>query len=447
MIKFLFCFLGFVLFKLRFWRAINILFLLTMRFLIFGHPIYYNIIFSYCFIDGISFFLILLTGWVVGLMCMSREVLYFKGNFIKVFLVVIILLIGFLFISFIVNNYLLFYIFFEIRLIPTFILILGWGYQPERIQAGLYLLFYTLAASLPLLMGIFFIDGKLLRVRYFFIEDQRSNIFLYFSLLLAFLVKMPMFLVHLWLPKAHVEAPISGSIILARVLLKLGGYGLMRMIPVFLKINVFFSRWWVRLSLYGGTLISLNCLRQIDLKSLIAYSSVAHMGVVLGGLITISYWGFNGCLIIMVAHGLCSSGLFCLANIRYERVHRRRILLNKGMLSFMPRLSLWWFLLRSSNIAAPPSFNLLGEIDLINRLVRWSWISMALIFFLSFFRGAYCLYIFSYRQHGVRVSGRYRALTISIREFKLVALHWVPLNLLFLNRERFLIYLNSLIKY
>lgn len=445
MIKFILCIFSLLLFKINFWFIINFIFIIFLIFIFLYTPLIYSVnVFNYFFIDNLSYCMILLRLWIVGLIFLSSENVYYMKNKVLKFNFILLILMIFLIISFFVNRCLLFYIFFEIRLIPTFILILGWGYQPERLQAGIYLLFYTLIASLPLLISIFYIDYQLNSISYIFLFNMGNYRYFYISIIMAFLVKIPMFLVHLWLPKAHVEAPISGSIILAGVLLKLGGYGLLRFLPVIIKLNIKFRGIWIILRLYGSILIRLNCLRQIDIKSLIAYSSVAHMGIVLGGLVIINNMGINGCFVIIIGHGLCSSGMFCLANVSYERTHRRRLLINKGLISLLPRIRMWWFLLRSSNIAAPPSLNLLGEIDLIIRIVSWSWLIIFLIFFVSLFRAAYCLYLFAYRQHGASYSGGFSFRTNSIREIFLIFLHWIPLNLLFLNSEVFLLYLNSL---
>lgn len=398
--------------------------------------------------DRLSYGLILLTLWICVLIITASRGVNSAGYKISYFLLIIIVLIILLILTFSTLNIFLFYLFFEASLIPTLCLILGWGYQPERLQAGLYLLFYTLAASLPLLLVIFYVNTKCGSLSLMMLTDWFvvGEFWIYYGIVGAFLVKMPIFMVHLWLPKAHVEAPVRGSIILAGILLKLGGYGLLRVMPVILKLGSRFNYVWVGVSLYGGVLVSLICLRQIDLKSLIAYSSVAHIGLVIGGIMTINVWGLSGAFTLMIAHGLCSSGLFSLANITYERLGSRRLLINRGLLHLMPRLALWWFLLRAGNMAAPPTLNLLGEITLLNRLIGWSWVTIVGLALLSFFRAAYTLFMYSYTQHGKLYSFNYRSYGGQAREYLILMLHWLPLNILIIKSEPvfFWVYLNSL---
>nr|APC25409.1 NADH dehydrogenase subunit 4 [Aedes albopictus]APC25422.1 NADH dehydrogenase subunit 4 [Aedes albopictus]APC25435.1 NADH dehydrogenase subunit 4 [Aedes albopictus]APC25448.1 NADH dehydrogenase subunit 4 [Aedes albopictus]APC25461.1 NADH dehydrogenase subunit 4 [Aedes albopictus] len=436
MLKFIFMlmFMFFLLFKKNiYWMVQNLIFLATSLFMIKISSLYYFCNISYYFgLDMISYGLILLSFWICGLILMASEGVIRYNNYINLFLFMIIFLLLMLIFTFSSMSMFMFYLFFESSLIPTLFLILGWGYQPERLQAGVYLLFYTLLASLPLLIGIFYIKNDTYTMNFIMLSYKNLyNLdFLYLCMVVAFLVKMPMFLVHLWLPKAHVEAPVSGSMILAGVLLKLGGYGLLRVFSIMQILGTKFNFIWVSISLVGGVLVSLICLWQMDLKSLIAYSSVAHMGIVLSGLMTMTYWGLNGSYTLMIAHGLCSSGLFCLANIAYERMSSRSLLINKGMLNFMPSLSLWWFLLCSGNMAAPPTLNLLGEISLLNSIISWSWLTMISLSLLSFFSATYTLFLFAYSQHGKIYSGMYFFSSGSSREFLLLMLHWLPLNLL-----------------
>nr|YP_009708252.1 NADH dehydrogenase subunit 4 [Figulus binodulus]QEV84358.1 NADH dehydrogenase subunit 4 [Figulus binodulus] len=427
---------------LSFW--INQCLFMVMTVLVFFHfgfGVSYSYISYMWGVDLLSFVMIILSLWICSLMIMASEKLFKLNYYSNLFMLVLLMLLVSLYCTFASMNLLVFYLFFEMSLIPVLILVIGWGYQPERIQAGVYLLFYTLLASLPMMVAIFFYYSRSGSLDFFFFEGSIDLLMFYFCMSTVFMVKFPMYFVHLWLPKAHVEAPVSGSMILAGIMLKLGGYGLMRLMGVFVQVALKVNWVYIAISLVGGFYVSMICMRQNDMKSLVAYSSVAHMGLVLGGVMTLNYWGLSGSFAMMVAHGLCSSGLFCLTNITYERLGSRSFFVNKGLINLMPSMALWWFLLSSSNMAAPPSFNLLGEIILINSLVSWGLGCMFFLALISFFSAVYSLYLYSYSQHGVLFSGLYSFSLGSIREYLLVFLHWVPLNLLVVKGEMFCLWL------
>nr|QGQ56398.1 NADH dehydrogenase subunit 4 [Pseudachorutes palmiensis] len=441
------CFLSGVILEVPWWWGLSWIYLFMLG-VLGAYPLQegYKLFSGWGWIDTTSFSLVLLSLLLLVLMYIASIKVYNAKGLKFLFSWMMNFLLLFLMGSFLSNNMLYFYFFFEASLIPTLILIVGWGYQPERLQAGVYFMMYTLLVSLPLLLALLYLQGKglgllmwdSLNFKYALDLGSMSEMCLSLVLMLAFLVKLPVFMGHLWLPKAHVEAPVAGSMILAGVLLKLGGYGLMRVLGKFTFLFCSLGSFLVSLSLVGMGLIGLVCCRMNDLKALVAYSSVAHMGLVICGIFSGVMWGLSGGLAMMVAHGLSSSGLFSFVNLMYERVGSRSIFMNKGLVSFIPSSALLLFMLCCGNISAPPSINLFSELMLIFGVYYYDSFTMLLFPFGSFLGAVFTFYMFSYVYHGKLHLNLLGALNPGGAEFHCVLLHIYIINLLLLKGGVFL---------
>nr|YP_636980.1 NADH dehydrogenase subunit 4 [Aspasma minima]BAC23796.1 NADH dehydrogenase subunit 4 [Aspasma minima] len=429
--------------------SLSLLYSLTLAFLSllwFNLPASTNWSFlnSYMATDALSIPLLTLTCWLLPLMIMASQnhTAHEPFNRKRLFITLLISLQVFLIMAFSSTEMMMFYVMFEATLIPTLILITRWGNQAQRLNAGTYFLFFTLAGSLPLLVALLTLQsysGSLSLLTLISTPDlpltTLGDKIWWLGCLAAFLVKAPLYGLHLWLPKAHVEAPIAGSMILAAILLKLGGYGMMRITMALGPISTKLSYPLIMLALWGVVMTSSICLRQTDLKSLIAYSSVSHMGLVTAAILIQTPLAYSGALILMIAHGLTSSALFCLANTNYERTHSRTLLLTRGLQTALPLMAFWWLFSSVANLALPPLPNLMGELFIITSLCNWSLGSLAFTGTGMLITAAYTLHMFLTTQQGPLPAHILSLSPTHTREHLLIMLHLMPLGLVILKPE------------
>nr|BED43651.1 NADH dehydrogenase subunit 4 [Pyropia sp. Myanmar_A]BED43675.1 NADH dehydrogenase subunit 4 [Pyropia sp. Myanmar_B]BED43699.1 NADH dehydrogenase subunit 4 [Pyropia sp. Myanmar_C] len=349
-------------------------------------------------IDGISLFFILLTTWLITVCILISWNM--PNSQIKEYLICFLLLEAILIQVFCVLDVLFFYIFFESVLIPMFLIIGVWGSRERKIRAAYQFFIYTLAGSLLMLLSIlviYFQHGTTdIQILWNINFNIRTQILLWLAFFASLAVKIPMIPFHIWLPEAHAEAPTAGSVILAGVLLKMGGYGFLRFsLPMFPEASLYFAPLIYLLSIIAAIYASLTTIRQVDLKKIIAYSSVSHMGFVTLGLFSFNSQGIEGSIILMLSHGLVSSALFLCVGILYDRHKTRLIKYYGGLVQIMPIFSILLLFFTFSNIGFPGTSSFVGEFLVLIGLFQFSPVSTFLSAFSMILGAGYSIWLFN----------------------------------------------------
>nr|DBA43645.1 TPA_asm: ND4 [Bombus lepidus] len=372
-----------------------------------------------------SNYLILMMFWVFGMIFLNLN------KYKKDCLFLNLILMFFMLINFMCMDLLMFYFMYESSLLLIFYMIMEWGYTEDRVLSAFYLMFYTLVFSLPMLYLIFKLMNFSGSINFLMMEILmiKFDKFSFIYLLMSFLVKIPMYMFHGWLIKAHVEASFFSSMILASVMLKLGSYGMLRLLLMFKMMFEFMKFYLLMINFFGMLILSLICLFQFDMKLIIALSSVVHMSIMSLGLLVGKKISVLGSLLMMISHGLVSSGLFYLVNMIYMQSSSRIIFINKGMLNLMPSMTMMWFLMCVYNSGAPLSLNMVSEIFLLMSLVSWCKFLFMILLIYCLISFVYSIYLFSFIQYGKLFYFKLNLMNSKLMNYLTLILHMLPLNM------------------
>ena len=377
-------------------------------------------------IDGISLLLILLNSFTTVLVVIAGwEVIKTR---IAQYMAAFLFLSGFMNGVFSALDALLFYVFFEATLIPMFIIIGVWG-GPNRVYAAVKFFLYTLFGSLLLLVALIYLynvsEGSFSLLDYYRLPlPLAAQILIFIAFFMSFAVKVPMWPVHTWLPDAHVEAPTGGSVVLAAVMLKLGAYGFIRLsLPIVPDASHVLAGFVIALSLIAVVYIGLVALVQADMKKLIAYSSISHMGFVTLGIFIFNAIGMEGAIIQMISHGFISGALFLCVGVLYDRMHSRMIADYGGVVNTMPVFAALFMLFAMANSGLPGTSGFVGEFMVILGAVKVNFWYAAAAATTLVFGAAYTLWMYKRVIFGAVTNHHVAALSdLSAREFLVLGL-------------------------